>query len=153
MSVYDMKKPKRINSVSVSMTLILLVVGYLAYAFGPTYWAIFRLQGVIKSACNEAYRQMDDDKVLDFLVSAVPRTGLPLSKDNFRFTRVPYTGERARELFDKPLRDVAISVTNRGMRCEIEYYYKHELTLPLLGIEVPLVHNGTVTGSLEPVQY
>lgn len=128
MSIYEMKKPKRINSVSISLFIGLALVVYLGYAFIPIYWPIFQLGGMMKTACNEAYRQMDNDLVIEGLVKNAKRTGLPLSKDNFRLTRIHYADEELMRVQDNPtLQDM---MRKRGKECVVEMRYQGTYTLP-----------------------
>lgn len=152
-----MKKPKRFNSVSVSLLVIALVLAYLAWAFVPIYWPIFQLQGIVRGACNEAYKKYDNDEVLRWLLTESRRTGLRLTKDNFRMHREPHTEEELTQMVQKApsnrqsqLRDM---FTRRGKTCVISYRYKDTYTLPLFGTEVPLTFENTVKGTLETVTY
>jgi len=155
MGVYDPKKPKAMNAVSVTGALVVLVLGYLAYVLVPPYWQIFQLQGILKSACNEAYQQWSDEKVMDYLMRQVPRTRLPLSKDNFRFTRIPYTAEERREEFGERANDPQIVqlAETRGATCVMEYRYARTIHFPLIEQELPVVHQGEVRASLKTVRY
>ena len=155
MGVYDPKKPKVINAVSVTGALALLVVGYLAYVLVPPYWQIFQLQGILKSACNEAYREWNDEKVVDYLMRQVPRTGLPLSKDNFRFNRIPYTAEERVEEFGERANDPQIIqlTEDRGATCVFAYRYARSIHFPIIDQDLPVVHQGEVSASLKTVRY
>lgn len=158
MNIYAPKKPSRINSVSVSVTLFLLAFGYFLWAFVPIYWPIFQLQGIARSACNQAYKQLDDEKVIEKLVEDSRRTGLKLSEDNFQMTRIPMDDDEIEaELasFEDPRAraERALYLRQRGKACVIEYYYRDRYPLPLIGQTVELTFNNEVRGSLETVSW
>lgn len=149
MNIYDMKKPKRINSVSVLMALGLAFLGYLLYWWVPIMWPVFQMTGIMKSACSEAYRTVDDNTVVDKLVKDAQRTGLRIDKTNFRFRRVPYTGAeiKARDLVGKDF------IVARGKHCEIDFRYQDEFAIPFTGRQMSLTFDRTVDATLEPVKY
>ncbi|MEM1022720.1 MAG: hypothetical protein AAGD10_03965 [Myxococcota bacterium] len=155
MGVYDPKKPKAINSVSVTGAVLLAVIGYLGWVFVPPYWQIFQLQGILKATCNEAYSEWNDEEVLKFLLGQVPRTRLPLSKENFRFTRIPYTlEERQAEFGDRANEPNVVELTQkRGATCVMEYRYARSIRFPIINRDLPVVHQGEVRGSLKTVRY
>lgn len=158
MNIYAPKKPKRINSVSVTIALVLLVVGYLGWAFGPILWSVFQLEGIARAACNDAYRQLDDDAVIERLVRDSARTGLRLTKENFRLTRLPYDPaeleEQTATIKDSRRRaDQVMFLKQRGKTCVIEYYYRDRYPLPLIGQSIELTFNDEVRGSLETVTW
>lgn len=158
MNIYAPKKPKKINSVSVSIALFVLVFGYLGWAFGPILWSIFQLKGIARAACNEAYRELDNEKVVAELVRNSARTGLRLTAENFRMTRLPYDEAGLREetaaITDPQSRAQRAAYLNkRGKTCVIEYYYRDRFPLPLIGQSVELTFNNDVRGSLETVTW
>jgi hypothetical protein len=152
-SIYAAKKPKRINAVSVTVFLVLLVVGYAAYALIPIYWPVFQLKGVLRSACNEAYRKVDDEEVMKYIMTQSRRTGLKLTKDNFRFRREPYPADELSALTQGKDPNYAEYVRKRGKTCVIDYYYRDEYTLPVVGTKLTLTFQDSVTGTLEAVRY
>jgi hypothetical protein len=156
-NIYAMKKPRRVNAVSVSLVGMALVIGYLGYAFIPIFWPIFQLQGILRGACNEAYRVHDDEKVMRYVVREAQRTGLPLSKDNFRIRRERYPEDELVALLkDVRSQDRASArelYQSRGKTCVIEYRYAANHQLPILGIDFPWTHQGAVRGTLETVQF
>ncbi|NJK88967.1 MAG: DUF615 domain-containing protein [Myxococcales bacterium] len=158
MNIYAPKKPKALNSVSVTLMLIALAFGYFCWAFIPIYWPIFQLKGIVRGACNDAYREMDDTLVVQKLVTASGRTGLRLTKDNFRMERVPYSPPEIEEAvghikdFETRARQMKY-LRERGKLCIIEYYYRADYSLPLVGVSLPLTFNDRLEGSLETVTW
>jgi len=157
-NIYAPKKPKRINSVSVTLALMTLAFGYFLWAFIPIYWPIFQLKGIIRAACNDAYRVLDDEAVVSKLVQDAARTGLPLTKDNFRMERVQMEPEEIEaetadfeDQVQKRLRQDYLR--QRGKTCKIEYYYRGRYDLPLIAQTVQITWNDTVSGSLETVSW
>lgn len=158
MNIYAPKKPSKINSVSVTIVLFFLVFGYFLWAFVPIYWPIFQLKGIARAACNDAYRQLDDKLVLEKLVKDSRRTGLVLTKDNFRMRREPYERdeiEKEVSHVEDPVRrrERADFLRQRGKACVIEYYYRGNYRLPLVAQSIQLTFNDEVRGSLETVTW
>ncbi len=147
-----MKKPRRINTVSVAFVVAALLVGYAAYAFIPIYWPIFQMEGIIRGICNDAYRELNNDRLMDKLLAETKRTGLKLSKDNFRMKRIPYDQH---ELDKLGIGDAAAPtlVEQRGKAFEIAYRYRDTYSLPLIGQTLTLTFEDTLSTSLETVQY
>lgn len=152
MSIYAMKKPKRINSVSISFFFLALVLGYVGWAAVEIYWPIFQLSGIMRGACNDAYRVHDDKKVMAKLLKDARRTGLPLTKDNFRFTRVQFTDEELLAMTKGNAKHRA-SLVKRGKSCLLEMRYEDDFALPLLDKKLHIPFEKRVTASLELVKY
>lgn len=152
MNIYSMKKPKRINAVSVIFVFLAAVIGYLGYVFVPIYWPIFQLSGIMRAACYEAYRQTADEPVMASLLDNGRRTKLKLSKDNFRFTRLPYSEEELKvQSKGKPrLREILME---RGARCRIEMHYEDDYPIAFTGKTIHLTFDKTVEQTLEQVDY
>jgi hypothetical protein len=157
-NIYAPKKPSRINSVSITFTVVGLALAYFLWAFIPIYWPIFQLKGICRAACNDAYRVTDDDEVIKRLVRDAARTGLGLTEDNFRMTREPYTEDELVALTAK-IEDVdkraewTTFLRDRGKTCVIEYLYRGRYTLPVVGQSVELTFNDEIRGSLESVNW
>ncbi len=158
MNIYAPKKPSKINSVSITVTLMLLIIGYLAWAFVPIYWPIFQLKGIVRGACNDAYRVLENEQVIANLVEDSRRTGLHLTKDNFRMTREPYTREELAALTQEIesldyRRKQGDYLAKRGKSCRIEYIYKNTYSLPMIQVPLELTFQDSVTGSLETITW
>ena len=148
MSVYLQKNPKRVNFVSVTLTLSVLVVGYLLWFWIPTYWPVFQLTGLMRGACNDAYRLLDNEKVIEKLLVNARRTRLRLSKDNFRMSRTRYTDDELRTLPGGMKTDMWAL---KGKTCVIEMHYEDDYEWPLIGKTQRLVFERTVEEDLTPV--
>ena len=149
MNIYAPKKPKRINNVSITIAIGVVIIGGLLYWWVPILWPIFQVTGMMRTACHEAYRTMDDEKLIDDLARDAQRTGLAISKDNFRIRRIPYTPEQLRESGlpkDSP-------IILRGRTCEIDFRYENDFPVPLVNKSMHLVFDRTITDTLEPVKY
>ena len=151
MNIYAMKKPKRINAVSISFVVIAGIVTYIVWAFLPIVWPIFQLQGMMQTTCNDAYRVMDDEELMKKLLKDTQRTGLRLTSDNFRLQRLPYSEE-----------ELAVQVSNprmqelmrkRGKECLVEMRYVGTYTLPYLNITFTKEWTGAKRAPLEPIKW
>ena len=150
MNIFLQKKPKRINVVSVTLTTILVVGGYFLWFWVPAFWPIFQLSGIMRGACNDAYRQTDDAKVVQKLLADAKRTRLKLSEDNFRFYRVPYTDEELEKLPGGRASDVW---ARKGKICVIEMHYEDDYRLPLIDKTHHQVFERTVEVKMTPVTW
>ncbi|MCA9549042.1 MAG: hypothetical protein KC933_03335 [Myxococcales bacterium] len=151
MSIYAMKKPKRVNSVSIALFIGLVLIGYLVYAFLPIYWPIFQLGGMMQTACNEAYRQLDNELVVEGLVKNAKRTGLPLTKDNFRMTRLPYSDEELMKFQGNT--GVQETMRKRGKECLVEMRYRGSYTLPFTNFTFTKEWSGEKRAPLELIKW
>ncbi|MCK6549234.1 hypothetical protein L6R52_25550 [Myxococcota bacterium] len=149
-TIYEMKKPKAINSFSVSLFLIVAALGYLGYFYIPVWWPVFQLSGIMRGICNDAYRTHDDQALVDKLLKESKRTGLRLTAENFVFTRVPYGPEELSGLEDhaRALKE------RRGKRCELQLIYTAQAKWPFLEGKVTELDMGRkVESDLAQVQY
>jgi hypothetical protein len=145
-----MKKPKRLNSVSITLGIIAIFVGYFCWFLVPAFWPVFQLTGIMRGACNNAYRELNDEKVMDTLLKDSRRTKLRLSKDNFRFTREPYTDEELNAMATDYARGLS---TKRGKECVIEMYYQDNFAWPLIGQTTEMTFEREVRVPLDPVKW
>lgn len=150
MSIYLQKKPKRINSVSVTLTLIVIGGGYLLWFWIPAYWPIFQLTGIMRGACNDAYHETNNEKVIEQLVVEARRTRLKISKDNFRMDRARYTDDELRKLPGGNRND---RWARRGKTCIIEMHYEDDYVWPLIGKTQHLVFEKRIETELTPVTW
>ena len=149
MNIYAIKKPSRINSVSITLLVVVALGGYLAYWWVPILWPVFQMTGMMKTACGEAYRGSDDKTVMKKLVADAARTKWRIDERNFRFRRIPYT---RREL--KTLKiDEDGAVARRGKHCEVDFYYEDDFPIPFTGKTMRLTFERSVDAPLEPVKY
>jgi hypothetical protein len=151
-NIYAMKKPKRLNAVSVTLAGIVLVLAYVIWFLVPAFWPIFQLTGIMRGACNDAYRVLDDEKVMEKMLRDAKRTKLRLSLDNFRLTRIPYTEEEMAALTkDNPTaRDL---LQKRGKECVIELRYQDQYEWPLIGQTTAFTFEREVRAPLETIKW
>lgn len=152
MNIYAMKKPKRINAVSITFFILALGVGYLGWAFIPIYWPVFQLSGIMRGVCNDAYRVHDDKQLMEKLLKDSRRTGLRVSQDNFRLTRLPYSEDELIALSNgrQAMRNMLIK---RGKQCMLEMHYEDDFALPLLDKKLHIPFDKTVVQTLEQIDY
>ncbi len=127
-----MKKPKRLNSFTISLIIFAIIMAYLGYAFIPIYWPLIRMKGIQRSTCAFAAQEYDDQVIMKRHLKDVKRTGLNLSKDNFLFERVSYSDEEFEAMKTEALRDWG---RKRGKTCRFHFSYANTYLLPLLDIE------------------
>lgn len=152
MNIYLMKKPKRVNSVSVSVALLVLVLGYAGWFFLPAYWPVFQLNGIMHGICNDAYRIQDETVLMQRLLKEARRTGLKLSEKNFRFIRVQWTDEELRERLQEDKNAWAL-YQRRGKECVLQMRYVDRYPLPLLGNTVQMSWSNEVKAPMEPITW
>ena len=152
MNIYAMKKPKRINSVSVTLALIGAVLAYTIWFLVPAFWPIFQLTGIMRGACNDAYRQHDDKKVMQKLLLDARRTKLRVTEDNFRLTRIKYSDDEL-QVLAKGDAVMADGYQKRGKECVLEMRYQDNYTWPLIGQTTRLEFEREVRTPLETVKY
>jgi hypothetical protein len=149
-NIYLMKKPKRINSVSITLGLIGLALAYVGWFMVPAFWPIFQLTGIMRGACNHAYKEPSDEKVMNFLLREAQRTKLKLSKDNFRLTRIAYTDEELNALPSAHAQELS---RKRGKECVIELIYQDKYAWPLIGQTTEFTFERAVRQELDPVKW
>lgn len=149
MSIYEVKKPKRLNAFSVPLFIVLFAVGYFLYWWLPMWWPVFTLTNIMRGICNDAYREMDDEKLMTKLLNDSRRTGLRLTAENFEIERIPWEegeleakGQKRSETSDK-----------RGKTCVINFYYTVDSQLPIIGKSVEVNFDREVQGDLSVIQW
>jgi hypothetical protein len=146
--IYEIKKPKKINSFSVTIFLIVTIGGYLGYWYIPIWWPIFQVSGIMSGICNDAYREMNNEKLVDKLMKETKRTGLALTKENFTFERIPYLPQEMPN--DAASRD---TLGRRGKACRLTFNYGKRYELPFIGKSVPLSWTKQVYTDLGVIKY
>lgn len=149
MNIYLMKKPKRVNSVSVTLFVMAAVTAYLGWALIPIYWPVFQLTGIMRGVCNAAYREKNNDLLIEQVVKEGRRTGLRLSKENFSFERIPYSEE---ELLSAP-EGLRFLLGERGKFCVLSFHYEDNYVLPLIERNQRFVFDRTIKTELEQVSW
>jgi hypothetical protein len=150
-TIYEMKKPSRINAFSVSLVLVALALAYFLYFFIPVWWPVFQLTGIMKGVCNDAYHTHDDKKLMDKLLAEAKRTRLRLTEENFLLERERYTPE---ELNAMSISDSARALLERrGKVCRISLGYTSEAKLPFTQKVVEIPWNRSVETDLAVIKY
>ena len=121
MNIYLMKKPKKINTFSVTLFLIIVIGGYLGWFFLPAWLPIFKLKGIMRGTCYDMYRIFDNEKLEKALVKNAKRVGLKVTNENFQLLREPYTDQELLDL--KVTAQMRMTMTRRGKNCRIRFRY------------------------------
>jgi hypothetical protein len=149
LGIYEMKKPKKINSFSVTLALIVAALVYLGYFFLPVWWPIFQETGIMQGICNDAYREYSDEKLMEKLLKESKRTRLPLTKENFVLERVKYDDVELSK-FPEASRDF---VQGRGKECRLTMTFTSNAEWPFIGKKSQISWNRTVRTDLGLVKY
>lgn len=136
-----MKKPKRFNSVSVTLALLFAAFVYAVWAFVPVMWPLWRMSGIMRTACAQAYSEPDNRVVLQGLLTSAARTKLRVSEDNFIIDRIGYSDEELREAPEGWRSRMATT----GKECVIAFRYVDRYTLPVVGLEYTLPYESSVS--------
>jgi hypothetical protein len=137
LSLYAPKKPKKINAVSVTLTLLLGTLGYLGWWYLPHWFVAWQMSNAALNVGRKGYRETDDNKLLDALLKEAQRIGMKgVSKENFSIWREPYP-DYDPELQGK--RPEAIEVfQKRGKFIHVSYAWTVNAQWPLLDDSTPL---------------
>lgn len=145
MGIYEIKKPRKINSFSVTLFLIVTIGGYLLYWYIPIWWPIFQMQGIMNGICNDAYREIDNEKLMAKLLKESQRTHLRVTKENFKLERVPY--------MPNELPNLTEYAAARGKFCKLSFSYAAESELPFIGKRVQHEWHKSAEVDLKIVKY
>src|SRR6266481_5439853 len=121
-----MPKARGITLMTILIFLGLAAGVYCLFAFGQAYWDNLEVQGILRQAANECYRQPDDAAVRLFIVSKLHST------------------------FDEG--DLQIQRTEVPRFVNIWLTYQRKVTLPLVGQERILTFNDHAEQDLSPVR-
>jgi len=119
---------------------------YCLFAFGQAYWDNLEVQGILRQAANECYRQPDDAAVRLFIVSKLHSTFDVVGED-----RVGRRDVRMPIVFDEG--DLQIQRTEVPRFVNIWLTYQRKVTLPLVGQERILTFNDHAEQDLSPVRW
>ena len=144
MNIYAMKKPKRINAVSVSLFVFAVLFVYGVWALVPTFWPLWQMSGIMRSGCARAYQSDDNEWVMKQVLKDSRRTGLTVTKNNFRLARVPYDDAEL-EGKTKAMQDLMVKY---GRECVLRFRYVDTYQLPLIGVEYRLPYESKITVNL-----
>lgn len=134
------------------MALVVLVIGYLTYFFAPIYWPLFQLGGIMRGICNDAYRITKDEQLMDRLLEQSKRTGLDLTEDNFRLTRIQWSDEELQELAGDNQRRREM-LESRGKECLLEMHYEDDYEWPFIGKSSHFAFDSSATAPLEQIKW
>ncbi len=132
MTVLRYKKPSAINSVSISMLLGLGLAVYAGSVLIPIVWPVLQLGGIMRSVCNQAYRNPDDEALRQRLLKDAARTGLPVTAKSFELVRVKYSPAELQALA-RGNEDLRRQLEKRGQEFIIRLDLEAEYRLPLIG--------------------
>lgn len=152
MGQYNAKKPNKINPVSISVTVVILGLGYLGWFYFPHWFQVFRISGVMRGVGTEAYRNFDDQKLMKKLVDESKRLIPNLNENNFKIQRVKYTNDElnALEVKHGTQRDV---YQTRGKELVIEFAYIFTAKWPLTQKTTKLEFHKEVVQDLSVIAY
>lgn len=155
MGQYDPKKPSAFNVVNVILVLVLGTVGYLGWFYVPHWWPVWQLTGIMRGVGNDAYREYNNDKLLEKLLKESKRTGLKLTAQNFTIERRAYTPEEMAEaLKGTNMSDAArLLFEQRGKAITLYFEYNVNARWPLRETSRPLTFRRTVTVDLSIIQW
>lgn len=149
--IYEMKKPARINSFSVTLTLIVATLAYAGYFFIPVWWPVFQVTGIMRGICNDAYHTFENEKLMEKLLKETKRTGLYLTSDNFVLERVPYTEE------DYQAQNIDYSkrpaYERRGKLCRLTLTYTSKARWPFLEKVTDIPWNRSIETDLSIIKW
>ena len=134
MSIYAPKKPKRINTVSVTTTLVLAALIYAGWWYLPHWFKVWQMSSAMITIGRKAYREYDDEKLFTELRTHAARIGLRVTRDNFAIWREPFTAEELSGLTAEA-RDL---YTKRGKKIYISFAYNVDAQWPLIEKTTPL---------------
>ena len=141
-----MRKARGVSSVTLLVWVGILAAAYLLLAFGRVYWDNFEVQGILRQAANECYRQTNDSEVRLSIVNKLHATFDVTGED-----RVGRNVVRMPLLFDEG--DIQIQRTEVPKYVNIWFTYQRQVTLPLIGQERVLTFNDHAEQDLSPVKW
>ncbi len=151
MSIYAPKKPSKFNRLNFSIAAVFLVLVYFGAWCGPAFYQVWTVTGSMAAECNAAYRELDDQKLVERLVAAARRVGLrTVGPDNFAVQREPPTeaqlaaasSDKGRELMNK-----------RGSAITIAFAVTLDLPWPLIGGSVQMDFERVRTAEMTALKY
>lgn len=155
MGQYDPKKPSAFNVVNILIVLVLGTGIYVGAWYLPHWYPVWKLTGIMHGVGNDAYRETNDEKLMERLLKESVRTGLRLSKENFTIERVPYTPEEIEEaLAGKANSDHARKTFDkRGRRIFIYFENTVDAKWPFMEKYTPLTFTRTVETDLAIIKW
>ena len=141
-----MPKPRGITLTTILIFLGLAAGLYCLFAFGQAYWDNLGVQGILRQAANECYRQPDDAAVRLFVVSNLHATFDVVGEDRAgrRVARMPIQFNDG---------DLQIQRTEVPRYVHIWLTYQRKVTLPLVGQERVLTFIDHAEQDLSPTRW
>lgn len=90
MGVYDPRTPKSFNGLTFIMTLVAAAAVYFGATFLPHYTIIIPMRGLLAEAANAGYREFDDRKLKDRIVTKAKQKGLDVEYEDIFIERTRY---------------------------------------------------------------
>lgn len=155
MGRYDPKKPSAFNVVNALIVLVVGTLGYLGWFYVPHWWPVWQLTGIMRGVANEAYREYNNDKLLDKLLKESKRTGLKLTAENFTIERRAYTPEEMVEALKGGQMSEAARLLFEQRGKAITIYFENTVSAqwPLRESKRPLTFRRTVTVDLSIIEW
>ena len=141
-----MPKQRGITLMTVLIFLGLAAAVYCLFAFGQAYWDNFEVQGILRQAANECYRQPDEGAVRLSIIYK-----LHANFDVVGVDRVGRNETRMPLVFDEG--DLQIRRSEIPKEVNIWFTYQRRVTLPLVGQERMLTFNDHAQQDLSPVKW
>jgi hypothetical protein len=140
------RKPRGVTLVTVLTFLALATGVYCLFAFGQAYWDNLEVNGILRQAANECYRQPNDDAVRQFILSKLHSSFDVAGED-----AVGRSEMRMPLVFDEG--DVQIQRTQVPKYVNIWFTYQRKVRLPLVGQERMLTFRDHAEQDLSPVRW
>jgi hypothetical protein len=150
--VYDIKQPSRFNLLNIILFCLLCAGGYYGYWYLPWWYEVFPIKSAMQGACNNAYREWDDKKVLANMLKDIrPRSTLPVRETDFKMWRDAYEpGELDRLGVTGPS---LVNLEKRGKICHIEFDYTVHTEWPISGTQSEIRFFRSVATDLQIIKY
>jgi hypothetical protein len=141
-----MRQPRGVTLMTVLIFLALAAGVYCLFAFGQAFWDNFEVNGILRQAANECYRQPSDEAVKQFIVNRLHATFEVAGEDKLgrREGRMPFA-------FDEG--DLQIQRTEVPRYVNIWLTYQRKVKLPLVNEERTLTFNDHAEQDLSPVKW
>jgi hypothetical protein len=141
-----MRRPRGITAMSVLIFIALAAFVYCLFAFGQAYWDDMEVNGILRQAANECYRQPDDGAVRQSIVNKLNSTFAVVGEDAFgrRESRLPIVFGDG---------DLQIQRSQVPKNVNIWLTYQRTVKLPLVNQERVLTFNDHVEQDLSPVKW
>ncbi|HEX9574387.1 MAG TPA: hypothetical protein VF994_09850 [Myxococcales bacterium] len=141
-----MPKPRGITLMTVVIFLALAGGVYFLFAFGQAYWDNLEVNGILRQAANECYRQPDDQAVKQFILNKLHSAFDVAGEDKVGRREV-----RMAMVFDEG--DLQIQRTEVPRYVNIWLTYQRKVRLPLVNQERTLTFNDHAEQDLSPVRW